>query len=157
MDGFWEDDLDVWDTAAGVLLVKEAGGFVTDYRGSDQMFERREYLAANGDLHSKLHKLLARRARIASVAATSRSLIVRACSRDDACDLASTMAAVLKRRQVSSPRSFPLASVAAGYLPILLFLAVALALSGGVRRAADAGQSRLTGAHRPDAAQAQRI
>jgi myo-inositol-1(or 4)-monophosphatase len=59
MDGFWEDDLDIWDTAAGMLLIKEAGGFVTDYRGSDRSFERREYLAANGDLHSKLHKLIA--------------------------------------------------------------------------------------------------
>ena len=59
MDGFWEDDLDPWDTAAGVLLIKEAGGFVTDYCGSDRSFERREYLAANGELHSKLHKLVA--------------------------------------------------------------------------------------------------
>ena len=58
-DGFWEDDLDIWDSAAGILLVKEAGGFVTDYRGQDRMFERREYLASNGELHSKLHKLLA--------------------------------------------------------------------------------------------------
>ena len=58
-DGFWEDDLDPWDTAAGVLLVKEAGGFVSDYRGQDRMTERREYVAANGELHSKLHKLLA--------------------------------------------------------------------------------------------------
>ena len=39
MDGFLEDDLDLWDTAAGVILVKEAGGFVTDYRGSDRSFE----------------------------------------------------------------------------------------------------------------------
>ncbi|WP_310468559.1 inositol monophosphatase family protein [Sphingomonas sp.] len=59
MDGFWEDDLDLWDTAAGLLLVKEAGGFITDYRGGDRMAERREYLAANGELHSRLHKLLA--------------------------------------------------------------------------------------------------
>ncbi|MEO5973469.1 MAG: inositol monophosphatase family protein [Sphingomicrobium sp.] len=59
MDGFWEDDLDLWDTAAGMLLVREAGGFITDYRGSDRMAERREYLAANGELHSRLHKLLA--------------------------------------------------------------------------------------------------
>ncbi|WP_309603055.1 inositol monophosphatase family protein [Sphingomonas sp.] len=58
-DGFWEDDLDIWDSAAGVLLVKEAGGFVSDYRGQDRMFDRREYLAANSELHSKLHKLLA--------------------------------------------------------------------------------------------------
>ena len=59
MDGFWEDDLDIWDTAAGVILVKEAGGFLSDYRGQDRSFERREYLAANSELHSKLHKLVA--------------------------------------------------------------------------------------------------
>jgi myo-inositol-1(or 4)-monophosphatase len=59
IDGFWEDDLDLWDTAAGVLLVKEAGGFVTDFRGGDRSFERREYLAAAGAIHSKLQKLVA--------------------------------------------------------------------------------------------------
>jgi myo-inositol-1(or 4)-monophosphatase len=59
MDGFWDDDLDLWDTAAGVLLVKEAGGFVTDYRGSDRSFERREYVAASSAIHSKLQKLVA--------------------------------------------------------------------------------------------------
>jgi len=59
MDGFWEDDLDIWDTAAGMLLVKEAGGFVTDYRGSDRSFERREYIAGSSAIHSKLQKLIA--------------------------------------------------------------------------------------------------
>jgi myo-inositol-1(or 4)-monophosphatase len=59
MDGFWEDDLDPWDSAAGLILVKEAGGFVSDYRGQDRMLDRREYVAANGDIHSRLHKLLA--------------------------------------------------------------------------------------------------
>src|SRR5215210_5982600 len=59
MDGFWEDDLDPWDGAAGVLLVKEAGGFVTDYRGSDRSFERREYVAGSSAIHSKLQKLVA--------------------------------------------------------------------------------------------------
>jgi myo-inositol-1(or 4)-monophosphatase len=59
MDGFWEDDLDVWDTAAGTLLVREAGGFVSDYRGQDRYFDRRQYIAANGELHSRLHKLIA--------------------------------------------------------------------------------------------------
>jgi myo-inositol-1(or 4)-monophosphatase len=59
MDGFWEDDLDIWDTAAGILLVKEAGGFLTDYRGSDRSFERREYVAGSGAIHSKLQKLVA--------------------------------------------------------------------------------------------------
>ena len=59
MDGFWEDDLDIWDTAAGVLLIREAGGFVTDYRGSDRMFERREYVAGSGNIHNKLQKIVA--------------------------------------------------------------------------------------------------
>lgn len=58
-DGFWEDDLDIWDTAAGVLLIREAGGFVTDYRGSDGSFERREYIAGSAAIHSKLQKLIA--------------------------------------------------------------------------------------------------
>jgi myo-inositol-1(or 4)-monophosphatase len=59
MDGFWEDELEMWDTAAGVLLVKEAGGFVTDYRGGDRSFERREYVAGSGYIHNKLQKLVA--------------------------------------------------------------------------------------------------
>ncbi len=58
-DGFWESDLQPWDVAAGMLLVREAGGFVTDYRGGDKCVERSEFLAANDTLHSKLHKLLA--------------------------------------------------------------------------------------------------
>ena len=52
-DGFWEEDLQLWDVAAGMLLVREAGGFVTDYRGGDRSFDRRQYLAANDELHSQ--------------------------------------------------------------------------------------------------------
>ncbi|MBR0551459.1 inositol monophosphatase family protein [Stakelama marina] len=58
-DGFWESDLKPWDVAAGLLLVREAGGFVTDFRGADRAMERSEFLAANDTLHSKLHKLVA--------------------------------------------------------------------------------------------------
>lgn len=58
-DGFWESDLKPWDVSAGVLLVKEAGGFVTDFRGGDRYMERNEFLASNDGLHSKLHKMLA--------------------------------------------------------------------------------------------------
>ena len=58
-DGFWEADLSPWDVAAGLLLVREAGGFVTDFRGGDRVMERNEFLAANDALHSKLHKLVA--------------------------------------------------------------------------------------------------
>ena len=58
-DGFWEEDLQYWDLAAGVLLVREAGGFVTDFRGSDAAISKGQVLAANDQLHSKLHRLLA--------------------------------------------------------------------------------------------------
>ena len=58
-DGFWESGLQPWDVAAGVLMVREAGGFVTDYRGQNQPINNQEILAANDNLHSRLHKLLA--------------------------------------------------------------------------------------------------
>jgi len=41
------------------LLVREAGGFVTDYRGGDQVVQRQEIIAGNDAIHSKLHKLVA--------------------------------------------------------------------------------------------------
>jgi len=58
-DGFWEEDLQFWDVAAGLILVREAGGFVTDFRGSDAGIAGGQILAANDQLHSKLHKLVA--------------------------------------------------------------------------------------------------
>jgi myo-inositol-1(or 4)-monophosphatase len=58
-DGFWESGLQYWDVAAGILLVREAGGFVTDYRGKDRMTETGEIVAGNDQIQSKLHKLLA--------------------------------------------------------------------------------------------------
>lgn len=58
-EGFWESDLAPWDTAAGCLLVREAGGFVTDWRGISQPVCDKQVLAGNDALHSRLHKLLA--------------------------------------------------------------------------------------------------
>ena len=58
-DGFWENDLSPWDTAAGVLLVREAGGLVTDYEGGPFAPERREILASNGRLHPEMQAILA--------------------------------------------------------------------------------------------------
>lgn len=58
-DGFWEEGLQPWDMAAGLLLVKEAGGFVSDYRGGERMLERGEVIAANDAMHSRLHRLVA--------------------------------------------------------------------------------------------------
>jgi myo-inositol-1(or 4)-monophosphatase len=58
-DGFWESGLNDWDTAAGCLIVREAGGFVSDFRGRSAPIHSAQVLAANDALHSKLHKLLA--------------------------------------------------------------------------------------------------
>ena len=58
-DGFWESDLQPWDTAAGCLLVREAGGFVTDYRGRSLPICHVQVVAGNDPLHSRLHKLVA--------------------------------------------------------------------------------------------------
>jgi myo-inositol-1(or 4)-monophosphatase len=57
-EGFWEAGLKPWDTAAGCLLVREAGGFVTDWRGRSQPVCDETVLAGNDALHSRLHKLL---------------------------------------------------------------------------------------------------
>ncbi|WP_408591593.1 inositol monophosphatase family protein [Novosphingobium sp.] len=58
-DGYWESGLKAWDSAAGCLLVREAGGFVSDYRGRSLPICDETLLAGNDQLHSKLHKLLA--------------------------------------------------------------------------------------------------
>jgi myo-inositol-1(or 4)-monophosphatase len=58
-DGFWESDLSSWDTAAGCLLVREAGGFVTDWRGNSQPICDKQVLAGNDVLHSRMHKAIA--------------------------------------------------------------------------------------------------
>jgi len=53
-DGFWEFNLNPWDTAAGVLIVQEAGGKVTRFDGSPFELNSRETVASNGLIHSAL-------------------------------------------------------------------------------------------------------
>jgi myo-inositol-1(or 4)-monophosphatase len=53
-DGFWEFNLNPWDTAAGVLIVQEAGGMVTDFSGGEFQIASRETLASNGLVHEAL-------------------------------------------------------------------------------------------------------
>ena len=53
-DGFWEFNLNPWDTAAGVLIVEEAGGRVTDFLGGPFQIASRETLASNGLVHDAL-------------------------------------------------------------------------------------------------------
>jgi len=53
-DAFWEFNLNPWDTAAGILLVEEAGGRVTDFSGGHFGLDSREILASNGLIHEEL-------------------------------------------------------------------------------------------------------
>ena len=53
-DGFWEFNLNPWDTAAGVLLVEEAGGQVTRFDGAAFRLDSREVLATNGLIHEEV-------------------------------------------------------------------------------------------------------
>lgn len=57
-DGYWERGLSPWDIAAGLLIVKEAGGYCTDYRNRDKALETGEIVAANDQVHGKLLKVL---------------------------------------------------------------------------------------------------
>jgi myo-inositol-1(or 4)-monophosphatase len=54
MDAYWEFNLNPWDTAAGILLVEEAGGRVTDFSGGKFKLDSREILASNGLIHDEL-------------------------------------------------------------------------------------------------------
>jgi len=57
-DAFWERQLSPWDMAAGLLLVREAGGVVSDLAGGQKMLENGQILASNEVLHPQVLKLL---------------------------------------------------------------------------------------------------
>jgi myo-inositol-1(or 4)-monophosphatase len=57
-DGFWEDGLNAWDVAAGVLLIEEAGGRVTDYDGAQLDIYTPKVLASNGLIHDAMMRVL---------------------------------------------------------------------------------------------------
>ena len=57
-EGFWEPGLALWDIAAGVLLVRESGGFVSEIDGGPEVLASGDVLAANGQLHERLLALI---------------------------------------------------------------------------------------------------
>jgi len=59
-DGFWEMKLKPWDVAAGALIVAEAGGKVTDFRGGEHRADVPEALASNGLIHQAMIEVLSR-------------------------------------------------------------------------------------------------
>jgi myo-inositol-1(or 4)-monophosphatase len=62
-EGFWEFGLNPWDTAAGVLLVREAGGTVTDFAGNPYQLGARELMASNSRVHAEMQAVAAETAR----------------------------------------------------------------------------------------------
>ncbi|NVJ99729.1 MAG: inositol monophosphatase [Alphaproteobacteria bacterium] len=59
-DGFWEANLQPWDIAAGILLVREAGGYVTDMKGGSEMLKTGGIIAANDRLHAPIERVIKR-------------------------------------------------------------------------------------------------
>ncbi len=57
-DGFWELDLQPWDTAAAWLIVKEAGGEITDFSGLKYNPYMKQILATNGNIHGRMLNIL---------------------------------------------------------------------------------------------------
>jgi myo-inositol-1(or 4)-monophosphatase len=61
LDGFWEIGLSPWDMAAGVLLVREAGGLVGDLAGEEKFMDSGRIVASNGKLFAAILKVLHQR------------------------------------------------------------------------------------------------
>ena len=57
-DGFWQRNLNYWDIAAGIILVKEAGGFVTDFKGNNEYNENKTILVTNSRINEEMVKVL---------------------------------------------------------------------------------------------------
>ena len=57
-DGYWERNLQSWDLAAGIVIVREAGGFVSDLDGSDKMLESGDIIASNQSMNKLLVPLI---------------------------------------------------------------------------------------------------
>ena len=57
-DGFWQRNLNYWDIAAGIILVKEAGGFVTDFSGNNRYVENKTILATNSRINKEMIEVL---------------------------------------------------------------------------------------------------
>jgi myo-inositol-1(or 4)-monophosphatase len=57
-DGYWENVLQPWDMAAGVLLVEEAGGRISDFNGKPASVYQKQVLASNGTIHDEMIRVL---------------------------------------------------------------------------------------------------
>jgi myo-inositol-1(or 4)-monophosphatase len=58
LDAFWERDLSPWDMAAGMVIVREAGGYVSDMEGGEAIFAKKQVIAGNEFMHKELLAML---------------------------------------------------------------------------------------------------
>ena len=57
-DGFWARNLNYWDIAAGIILVKESGGFVTDFKGRNEYIVNKTILVTNSKINNEMMEVL---------------------------------------------------------------------------------------------------
>ena len=57
-DGFWQRNLNYWDIAAGIILVKESGGFVTDFDGENDYIQNKTILVTNSKINKEMIEVL---------------------------------------------------------------------------------------------------
>ena len=57
-DGFWQRNLNYWDIAAGIIIVKEAGGFVSDFDGENEYIQNKTILATNSKINKEMIEVL---------------------------------------------------------------------------------------------------
>ena len=57
-DGYWQRNLNYWDIAAGIILVKEAGGFVTDFKGENEYLQNKTILVTNSNINKEMIEVL---------------------------------------------------------------------------------------------------
>ncbi len=60
LDGFWEHGLHPWDLAASAVIIKEAGGEISDFKGGDNYLYGRTLIASNGKIHSQLLNIVSK-------------------------------------------------------------------------------------------------
>jgi myo-inositol-1(or 4)-monophosphatase len=58
LDAYWEDGVSAWDIAAGMIVLREAGGFVSDKKGGSKMFESKNVIAGNERIHKEMLRIL---------------------------------------------------------------------------------------------------
>ena len=57
-EAYWQRDINYWDIAAGIILVKESGGFVNDLNGGNDYLSKKEILATNSNINTEFIELI---------------------------------------------------------------------------------------------------